>query len=187
MGTLSWFERWWLSAWPHRLHIRGCVPKFLAASPEPFRGEVLEVGAGAGWTSQQILETYPQVELTATDLDPRATTSFRHLQEKYGHRLKVREADILELPFDRASFDVVIAVHVMHHLADAESAIQQFLRILRPGGMIGIADEERRHHTRRDIERALATEEAEIKVSEGNGHFMVWATKPYQHDTTAAS
>ena len=187
MGTLSWFERWWLSAWPHRLHIRGFVPKFLDASPEPFRGEVLEVGAGAGWTSQQILETYPQVELTATDLDPRATKSFRHLQEKYGHRLKVQEADILELPFDRASFDVVIAVHVMHHLDDAPSAIQQFLRILRPGGMIGIADEEHRHQRRTDVERVLAAEEADIKVSEGNGHFMVWATKPYPQDATVAS
>ncbi len=198
MAKVTRFERWWLSAWPHRLHIRGYVPKFLKLCPEPFRGEVLEIGAGSGWTSQRILETFPQVELTATDLDPRATKSFRHLKESYGNRLHVQSADVLDLPFDRESFDITIAVDAMHHVDDLSGALQQLLRVLRFGGLLGIADEDQRFVigplrwlwpaatiiNRDRLVQALKKEGAEIIISEGDVHFSIWARKPYANSSS---
>lgn len=192
MARPSAFEQWWLNAWPHRWHIRRSVPKFLHACPEPFRGQVLEVGAGSGWTSRSILETYPQVELTATDIDPRATRRFERLQGHYGQRLRVQQADSEHLPFDRASFDMVVAFYVLHHLDDVGRAIEQFMRVLRPGGLLGLADENQQYvigplrrlwqpanqMTRHDI-RELVSRESTIKVEEGDAHYYLWAQKSY--------
>lgn len=182
---LSSFERWWLNAWPHRLHVHWYVPRFLRDCPLPFRGEVLEVGAGSGWTSRAILESFPQVELTATDIDFVATRRFRRLQSRYGRRLRVLEADILNLPFDRAAFDMVVAFHVMRHVEDIGLALTQLIRVLRPGGLLGIAD--RRQRFTWDSAEALSrvrleglvAPEATIRVSRGETYFYLWAQKAH--------
>jgi len=191
MSELSSFERWWLTTWPHRLHVKMHVPQFLRACPEPFRGEVLEVGAGSGWTSQQILETFPQVELTATDLHLKSITRFTDLQKKYGSRLKVKEADVLKLPFDRASFDIVIAIYLLHFVDDIPQALRQLLRVVRPGGLIGISDTKRKYASgltflhggtvlaRAQLEQLLKEEECTVAVAEGEDQYIVWARKQY--------
>ncbi len=193
MAELTKFEQWWLNAWPHRWHIRRHVPRFLKACPEPFRGQVLEVGAGAGWTSQRILETFPQVELTATDIDVHVNEQFRQLQTVYGQRLKFRQADVLQLPFDRNSFDVVLAVYVMHHLDDATLGLQQLLRVLRPGGLLGILDGHQKYSeglaswlprrsqaiNRTMLEEILRAEDCQLRVGEGERRYMIWAQKAY--------
>lgn len=192
MAQLSKFEKWWLDAWPHRFHIRRYVPKFLHACPEPFRGQVLEIGSGSGWTASSIMESYPQVELTATDIDQDLARRFERLQSRYGQRLKVRAADALDLPFDRATFDMVVAFHVLHHIADVPRAVQQCVRVLRPGGWLGIADENQRYVVgplrrlwpadsridKEDVQQLIARE-ANVMTSAGDVHYYIWAQKSY--------
>jgi len=173
---VSRWQRWWLDAWPHRLHIRRFVPRFLRACPDPFRGEVLEVGSGSGWTSRRILETFPQVELTATDVDPGMSYAFERLQGKYGQRLKWRQADLLKLPFDRSSFDIVIGIHVLDSVDDVNGAVRQLLRVLRPGGIVGLSGE---GATWLILEKTLNDEGCEIVCSRGGVHYYLWARKPY--------
>lgn len=198
MAELTKFEQWWLNAWPHRWHIRRRVPQFLKACPQPIRGEVLEVGAGAGWTSQRILETFPQVELTATDINPAVTEHFHQLQNTYGQRLKFQPGDILQLPFDRNSFDIVIAVYVLHHVDDVVRGIQQLLRTLRPGGLMGILDAKAQYSEAApwlwrsnainltEIERILQEEGCQILVQQGDSRYMIWARKAYPITPTVA-
>lgn len=193
MTKLSRFEQWWLDAWPHRWLVRRLVPKCLHACPDPFRGEVLEVGSGSGWSSRRILDTFPQVELTASDLDPRTKNSFEKLRGKYGQRLMFKQANLMKLPFDRESFDIVLAINVMHYAQDLPVAIRQFIRVLRPGGLIGMSDINPKYQkgplklffsssslpTRKKLETILADEGCEILVSRGELHYYIWARKPY--------
>ncbi|MEX0649632.1 MAG: class I SAM-dependent methyltransferase [Candidatus Andersenbacteria bacterium] len=182
---MNTFQRWWMNALPHRWHLRRHVPKYLRKSPDPFRGEVLEVGAGSGWTSRLILETCPQVELTATDLDPTAKAELEDLRRVYGRRLNMKEANIMKLPFDRDSFDIVLAVNVIPFLPSfgVRKALQQLIRVTRPGGLIGISDHLlffwARHSHREVIEEVLAHENCEILVADGYGRFDIWARKAY--------
>lgn len=193
MAKLSEFERWWLNAWPHRLHVRRFVPKLLKACPEPFRGEVLEVGAGGGWSSCRILDTFPQVELTATDVDPNSKSSFDKLRGKYGQRLLFKQANLMNLPFDRGAFDIVLAIHVLHYAYDLRGAIRQFIRVVRPGGLLGMSDINPKYQrgllkqlfsassmpTRKLLEEMLVEEGCEMLVSHGEVHYFIWARKPY--------
>jgi SAM-dependent methyltransferase len=188
MSDFRKFQRWWLSAWPHRWHVRYHVPRFLKACPEPIRGEVLEIGAGGGWTSRQILETFPQVELTATDIDPDAMRTFDNLREQYGRRLQVREANALKLPFDRDSFDFAIAINVMPALTPhgVRTAVQAILRVLRPGGLLGISDHVILWLVGRPqpalVEEALQAEQCDIVYTRGDDRYDLWARKPYPLD-----
>ncbi len=45
------------------------------------------------------------------------------------------KADILDLPFDDESFDVVFCNHVLEHIEDDTKAMKELYRILKPGGM----------------------------------------------------
>lgn len=45
------------------------------------------------------------------------------------------EVDICDLPFPDASFDVVIASHVLHYIRDEASALRNLRRVLSRGGM----------------------------------------------------
>lgn len=45
------------------------------------------------------------------------------------------KADILELPFEDDSFDVVFCNHVLEHIEDDSKAMSELYRVMRPGGM----------------------------------------------------
>jgi SAM-dependent methyltransferase len=47
-------------------------------------------------------------------------------------------ADITALPFDDATFDVVLCSHVLEHVPDERGALAELQRVLRPGGWAAI-------------------------------------------------
>ena len=170
-------QQWWFNTPIHRWRVRLQVPHFLKNCPDPFRGEVLEIGAGKGWTSRRILETFPQVELTALDKDENAVERLKYLEKKYGQRLNAVHADALNLPFDRASFDIVVALNVFRHFEDIAPLCEQMLRVIRPGGLLGVSDHDPR--SRKVLEEFLQKEESTILWAQGNRFYELWARKPY--------
>ena len=45
------------------------------------------------------------------------------------------KADICDLPFEDNSFDTILCNHVLEHIPDDTKAMQELLRVLKPGGM----------------------------------------------------
>lgn len=67
----------------------------------------------------------------------------RRLSELVGRpvsrgELDLRRVSVVELPFDDASFDVVISNAVFEHVPDVPAALAQVVRVLRPGGVCHI-------------------------------------------------
>lgn len=52
------------------------------------------------------------------------------------HTLKYRVCDVLELPFEAESFDVVCSNELIEHLPDVETALSEMIRVTRKGGRI---------------------------------------------------
>jgi 2-polyprenyl-3-methyl-5-hydroxy-6-metoxy-1,4-benzoquinol methylase len=98
--------------------------------------QVLDVAAGTGNASLPAAARGARV--TASDLTPELLEAGRRRADAAGLELEWAEADAEHLPFDDASFDVVMsAIGVMfapHH----QPAADELLRVCRPGGRIGL-------------------------------------------------
>ncbi|HEV2489972.1 MAG TPA: bifunctional demethylmenaquinone methyltransferase/2-methoxy-6-polyprenyl-1,4-benzoquinol methylase UbiE [Candidatus Acidoferrales bacterium] len=57
-----------------------------------------------------------------------------------GRRVEFASADALQLPFRDASFDLVSTAFGFRNLANYESGLREFARVLRPGGELGILE-----------------------------------------------
>ena len=110
---------------------------------------VLEVGCGPGWLWRGNLERVPSgCTIVASDFSyGMASEAKEHLGG-----LEVLSADAQALPFDDASFDVLVANHMLYHVPDLDAALSEFARVLRPSGRLFAAANGGDHfHEVRDI------------------------------------
>jgi SAM-dependent methyltransferase len=110
---------------------QGRHPQDLAAAAiaavEP--GSILEIGCGTGAFAARLLCEHPAASLVAIDQSARMAELTR------ARGVDARVADAMDLPFDDASFDVVVAMWMLYHVPDLDIALAQVRRVLRPGGL----------------------------------------------------
>jgi ubiquinone/menaquinone biosynthesis C-methylase UbiE len=100
--------------------------------------KVLDVAAGNGNASLAAARRW--CEVMATDYVPALLEHARERAAADGLDLEFREADAEDLPFDDASFDVVLSTFGVMFTPDQERAAGEMLRVCRPGGRIGLAN-----------------------------------------------
>jgi len=101
----------------------------------------LEIGAGTGYFSLNLLQSGVVREATCTDISPGMMACLGANARRLGLSVKTARADAESLPFADASFDLVLGHAVLHHLPDLRRAFAEFHRVLRPGGRIAFAGE----------------------------------------------
>ena len=100
-------------------------------------GETLEVAAGTG----RNLPWYEAgVRLTAVDLSPGMLRHARARAAELDLAVDVREADATSLPFADASFDTVVCTLAVCAIGDRDAALDEMVRVLRPGGTLLLLD-----------------------------------------------
>jgi SAM-dependent methyltransferase len=99
--------------------------------------EVLEVGCGPGWL-WAAPNFPPSLSLTLTDVSEGMVAEALARVEGLGRyrSVEARQADVAKLPFPDAGFDAVLACHMLYHVPDAGAALDEMIRVLRPGGQI---------------------------------------------------
>jgi SAM-dependent methyltransferase len=101
----------------------------------------LEIGAGTGYFSLNLLLAGVVREATCTDISPGMVTTLGANAQRLGLKVRTARADAESLPFAAESFDLVLGHAVLHHLPDLQKAFGEFHRVLRPGGRIVFAGE----------------------------------------------
>ena len=101
----------------------------------------LEVGAGTGYFSLNLLRAGIVRDATCTDISPGMVRTLAANAERLGLTVKSLRADAESLPFRAAGFDLVLGHAVLHHLPDLERAFSEFHRVLKPGGRVVFAGE----------------------------------------------
>jgi len=107
-------------------------------APQP--GEtILDIGCGSGALDRLLARRYATNPITATDLNPFLLREATALAEAEGlsHRVTFRPANAESLPFADASFDCAFSITVLEE-CDADRALAEIRRVLRPGGRAGI-------------------------------------------------
>lgn len=103
-------------------------------------GLVLDLGVGTGALSEAILEHGSVAALEAVDIDPEMLAQARARLERFGTRVRFREASF-DAPLPEC--DAVAASLALHHVPTLKAKSDLFSRIhgaLRPGGVFVNAD-----------------------------------------------
>jgi SAM-dependent methyltransferase len=119
----------------------GKLRKVLGAALERGFGRSLEVGAGTGYFSLNLLRAGIVREATCTDISPGMVRALNTNAQRLGLTVKTARADAESLPFADSSFDLVLGHAVLHHLPDLQRAFREFHRLLAPGGYVVFAGE----------------------------------------------
>lgn len=101
-----------------------------------FKGcRILEVGCGTG----SLWENYPESiepfsELVLTDI---SKGMIEIVKESYAGRknIQIQAMDVLDLPFENDSFDIVVANSMLYHVNAVDSALENIHRVLRNEGV----------------------------------------------------
>jgi ubiquinone/menaquinone biosynthesis C-methylase UbiE len=100
-------------------------------------GDVLEVAIGTGLN----LDLYPDgVRLTGVDFSPAMLEQARDRARKLGRTVDLRQGDAHALAFPDGSFDTVVCTFSLCAIPDERRALAEMGRVLRPGGLLLLAD-----------------------------------------------
>ena len=108
-------------------------------------GPALEIGAGTGFFALNLVQAGVLEDVTVTDLSPGMVEAAQRNAHALGFAVRGEVADVEALPFDDATFDLVLGHAVLHHVPDVEQAFTEMLRVLRPGGRFVICGEPTRY------------------------------------------
>lgn len=98
--------------------------------------DILDVGCGAGWLDPS-LKQFGVVTATDLSADVLARLRARIPQVTY------IAGDFMELPFEPSSFDVAVSLEVLAHVADQSAFVTKINSLLRPGGWLMLATQNR--------------------------------------------
>ena len=101
---------------------------------EPDDIHVLEVGTGPGFFAILLAEAGYRV--TAIDLTPSMLDEARRNAGKLCACIDFREMNAQNLAFDDESFDVIVSRNVTWNLPEPDLAYAEWVRVLKPGGLL---------------------------------------------------
>jgi arsenite methyltransferase len=147
------------------LRRRALIREALDAQP----GErVLDIGCGPGFYVAELLDEVG-AEGSVVGVDGSAAMLAVAAHRCDGHaNVAFRQADVLSLPVEDASFDRALCVQVLEYVQDVQAALAEMHRALRPGGRLVVwdvdwatvswhsSDPDRMAHVMRDWDAHLA-------------------------------
>jgi SAM-dependent methyltransferase len=130
-----------------RAQVLGKVEKLLGPRPGPY-ARSLEIGSGTGYFTLNLMQEGVIAAGVCTDVSPGMLDTLRGNAERLGLTVETAACEAAALPFADASFDLVLGHAVLHHLPELDRAFTEFLRVLKPGGVLLFAGEPSRHGDR---------------------------------------
>ncbi len=101
---------------------------------------VLDCGCGPGSITLGIANRIGNGRVVGVDFgESPLQRAIETARQRGLHNVVFQQADCYSLPFEDASFDCVFSNALMEHLTDPVRAMRELLRVLKPGGMIGVS------------------------------------------------
>jgi ubiquinone/menaquinone biosynthesis C-methylase UbiE len=128
--------------WSRAVHAQrtGRAAAFLA--PHLQMGmRLIDCGCGPGSITVDLARAVAPGAVIGIDLRENALTQGRRLaRERNVANIAFHAATVYRLPYADGSFDAAFACALLQHLAAPLAALEEVRRVLKPGGVIGIAD-----------------------------------------------
>ena len=134
-ATQAFYDRYWPANVPDARATRAHIHRLL---PTRGVGRALDAGCGTGVCTVALAERAAHV--TGLDVSAGSLATARRVAQGAGRgTITFCQGSLLALPFAAAAFDLVLSWGVVHHTADPERALDELVRVLRPGGTLVLA------------------------------------------------
>jgi SAM-dependent methyltransferase len=137
---------------------------------------VLDAGCGFGWGTAMLAEGGAE-RVCGVDSSEEALAEAR--ERTADLTVELEQADLGALPFDDASFDLIVCLGALERAADRELALEELRRVLRPEGVLLISSARRKAggeggstggYTPLELERALRGRFANVRLHRQLAH-----------------
>ena len=142
------FGKWFLKTETWRVHVlERAMSDLVRLIPRrlPSYDVVVDVGCGSGYSLPKLAQRFLPRELVGVDIDAEMLASARLEAEKAGLDVRLVEASSTRMPLPDNHADLLFCHQTFHHLVEQEEALQEFLRVLKPGGILLFAESTRRY------------------------------------------
>src|ERR1700754_1600169 len=99
--------------------------------------KILDVGCGTGSLTFALARAADLSEIAAIDYSPVFVEEA--IRRNTDPRINIRQADACALPFEGGTFDRALALLVLHFVPEADRAVAEMRRVVRPGGVVAAA------------------------------------------------
>jgi len=113
------------------------APLFIGFAGVADGEKILDVGCGIGSLTFALAGAADLAEICAVDYSPVFVEET--IRRNKDPRIKVRQADACDLPFEGARFDRAMALLVLHFVPESGKAVAEMRRVVRPGGVVAAA------------------------------------------------
>lgn len=140
----NWFLR--TATWKTHVLCRALsdLQPLMPARPQGYQ-RILDVGCGFGHSFGEIAKRFQPAQIIGMDADP-------GLQERAGEQaglcsapVDLVEGNAAKMPFPDNHVDMVFCHQTFHHIVAQEAAMAEFLRVLKPGGVLLFAESTKRY------------------------------------------
>ena len=137
----------------------------------PSNARLLELGCGPAKLWTENADRLPQTwEVTLSDFSEGMLEEAKQNVQNLDRSFSFRQCDAQEIPFNDATFDAVVANHMLYHVLDIPKALSEVRRVLKPGGTFYAATNGAGHlQELRDLEARFLGSDIEHSFREALG------------------
>lgn len=117
---------------------RAGAARLVAAIPPGTYADVLDVGCGTGFVSEEMVARFGTLRVTGVDPSAEMLERFAAKLDPLVEAVSAVRAGVLDMPVEDGAFDAVVTGMAFHWFADKPAAVAAMARRLRPGGILAI-------------------------------------------------
>lgn len=135
LGTLTWEKQ----------VVEVALKDLQRLLPDPGQrfATILDAGCGQGRAFHVLKRRLKPTRLIGVDADPHGIAAARAEAARRHIHVELLENDCARIPLADASVDLVFCHQTLHHLVRQEETLKEFRRVLKPGGMLMLAESTR--------------------------------------------
>jgi ubiquinone/menaquinone biosynthesis C-methylase UbiE len=142
------FGKWFLKTETWRVHVlERAIADLVRLIParQASYGVVVDVGCGSGYSLPKLAQRFAPRELVGVDIDPQMLAAAGEEAQRARVAVRLVEASSSRMPLPDGYADLLFCHQTFHHLVEQEEALAEFMRVLKPGGVLLFAESTRRY------------------------------------------
>jgi SAM-dependent methyltransferase len=112
----------------------------LIGQPLPDQASILDAGCGEGKAFPKLEEIFAPKTIIGMDIDAQLTHQAKIVAQDAGCPVEILTGNIANTSLPEKSIDIILCHQVLHHVSDQEATLAEFRRVLKPDGLLLLAE-----------------------------------------------